>query len=366
MDNGNDSWHALFGDKPLQAPTLSSGRFDRNVDLLSVDDDAAKLWEFLADGSQHDRAAEDLIFRPVCLPHHVGKLSGGFVKLVVVIDVEGRSCRAAAGIGAAGNLIEQMFRQTRGPHGHVAIVQVLMAGSGCVHDAEHGDRKDQHGQHRLDQHQPRRGTPPRRMDRVWNASVHMDNIDLVRCGLNRCHPCADRDEMMLWSLSSPDQRRIAIRGFTLAEILIVIACLLIATVTLLPMGGRDEATRVRAAAALLLADLEYAQAASIGKGADRFAVVMDPQSNGYFVARQTSLADPIAHPVTGALYRVIFGKGAEHHLAGVTIAEESDMLIAFNGWGALDQGGDGVITLRCGSHALTIRIDSATGSASIE
>lgn len=168
------------------------------------------------------------------------------------------------------------------------------------------------------------------------------------------------------SLPLRSRQIVAAQGFTLIEVLIVMACILIAALALLPVGVQNDATRLRAAASLLVADLEYAQALSIGNEANRCAIVVDPSAGRYHLARQASLANPIEHPVTHTPYRVVFGQGGSHHLAGVTIAADSDTLVAFNALGALDQGNDCVITLHCGSHSMKIRIDSATGYASIE
>jgi len=165
--------------------------------------------------------------------------------------------------------------------------------------------------------------------------------------------------------SGPQFRR---PGFTLLEILIVVACIAIVALLVVPSGDNTQ-TRLEMAARLLVADLEFAQLESIGNGADPCLIVFNKVDNSYEIVRHSSPSVPITNPATSGPYITHFGRGREEFLNGVTIDDISvggDDRLEFTAMGALDQGTDAVITLRCGAQSTRIRLDASTGEPALD
>lgn len=158
------------------------------------------------------------------------------------------------------------------------------------------------------------------------------------------------------------------RAFTLLEIMIVLVMLAIIALIVIP-SGQDEQTRLRHAASLLLADIEYAQIQSLGDGADPMLLAFDGAEHMYHLARQSSPDDPVNDPSAQAPFVTRFGEGRAFGLGGVKLERVDvgpDDQLRFTAMGALQQASDATIQLRCGSHQLTIRVDAATGDARVD
>jgi prepilin-type N-terminal cleavage/methylation domain-containing protein len=158
-------------------------------------------------------------------------------------------------------------------------------------------------------------------------------------------------------------------GFTLVELLVVIACVAIAGMLVVPMAGNTESSRLRSAARQVVADLQYAQMRAMGNGLDGCMVVFSPTEPRYHLASRTDPAQPINHPSDRQPYVTHFGQGRVSHLKGVTITGVSvggDQKLGFTTLGALDQGTAATIDLRCGSSTLRITLNPTTGDATIE
>lgn len=163
----------------------------------------------------------------------------------------------------------------------------------------------------------------------------------------------------------PRQRR----GFTFAEVLIVVAILAIVASLAITGDSRPDRTQLRAAARLLVADLEYAQMQSVGNGSDPCVIVFGDANSSYYLARLSDANTPIDDPGTGLPMRTTFGEGRAAGLSRVSfdaINVGGDKQLAFTSTGAPDQATDAVITLRAGAETITIRVDGATGEPSIE
>lgn len=158
-------------------------------------------------------------------------------------------------------------------------------------------------------------------------------------------------------------------GFSLMELLIVVVCLAIMALIVLPGANSNQVTTLRLAARLLVADLEYAQLESIGKGDDPYVVVFHLPVNEYFIARSSDPSTPVLDPGSHLTYITRFGEGRAANLTGAiidSIEVGGDDLLGFTALGVLDQGSDAMITLRCGSSTLQVRVDADTGEPIVE
>ena len=157
-------------------------------------------------------------------------------------------------------------------------------------------------------------------------------------------------------------------AFTLIELMIVIVIIGIAAGLVLPGFQQSTDTQLRAAAQILVADLEYAQTESRVHGDDLRLVVFDPAAGSYFLAASSAPATPIAHPIDKKPYRIRWGQGRAHRLADVTLGGLSlggDDQVKFGVYGQLDQTTDGLIRLAAGPRSIEITLDAISGAASI-
>jgi prepilin-type N-terminal cleavage/methylation domain-containing protein len=159
------------------------------------------------------------------------------------------------------------------------------------------------------------------------------------------------------------------RAFSLVELLIVVVLVAIAATVAIPMLAGTDATRLRAAAQLLMADVAFAQMESITHADDPCVVTFNQANNSYTIARSSAPATPIADPDTNEPYVTKFGIGRAAELAGVSIQGYSlggDNQLAFGIYGQTDQSTPAVITLQAGGQTVTVRVDSTSGEASLQ
>lgn len=157
-------------------------------------------------------------------------------------------------------------------------------------------------------------------------------------------------------------------GFTLVEILIVVAVLAIVAAMVVPAMGNTDATRLRAAADMLVSDIHQAAFASISHSGDPRMLVFDSATHRYSVVRAAAPSTPLTHPIDHQPYRTTFGQGRAAHLAGVVIHSYSlggDARLSFGTYGQLDQGSAASVTLACNGKTLTITIDPVTAQATV-
>jgi hypothetical protein len=127
-----------------------------------------------------------------------------------------------------------------------------------------------------------------------------------------------------------------------------------------------DTDRVSNAARLLIADLEYAQVRSISNAADPCVVVIRPSGCAYYLARQSDPSTPISGP-GGETYDTTYGTGRAQSLSGVIVDHTESIFndrIPYGAFGALDQGEDAVLVLRCGGQSVRVTVDAATGEPS--
>ncbi|TVQ64963.1 MAG: prepilin-type N-terminal cleavage/methylation domain-containing protein [Phycisphaerales bacterium] len=159
------------------------------------------------------------------------------------------------------------------------------------------------------------------------------------------------------------------RAFTLLELLITIAAMLIILLAVMPSLGMGMRTRLVAATMNLVSDLEYARSLSIGEPDDPTMVRFAPDGSGYWVARASAPEEPIARHDGGA-YSVTFGEGDAYLMSGVVVAlsgaPENGGSVMFDAFGRRVPGADATITLGVGEDVMIVRVRASTGDVWID
>ena len=160
------------------------------------------------------------------------------------------------------------------------------------------------------------------------------------------------------------------RGFTLVELLIVIAIISIAALTAIPMMSSAASMQIRSAANMLTADLEYAKSMAISR-AQIFSVVFDAGADSYRIEDQDG--NPIPHPVKkGFNYVIDFqNDGRLNKVDIVSVDFDSTSEVKFDYLGSPYNGSgtplnNGVINLQAGSTTTIITVEPVTGYVSIQ
>ncbi|MEE2680963.1 MAG: prepilin-type N-terminal cleavage/methylation domain-containing protein [Planctomycetota bacterium] len=159
------------------------------------------------------------------------------------------------------------------------------------------------------------------------------------------------------------------RGFTLAELLIVLMVLSISVMAVIPLAGTDELTDVRAAAELLASDIEDTQARNLATPDAPTCLVPSKNHDGWHLALSEHPEQPITS-ASGAPHQRRFGSGA---LSTAATLRMSGPNLPDDGLRFDDQGaplmGDSPIQftiegIRTGQRAY-ITLSTATGRVSI-
>ncbi|MHC4241542.1 MAG: GspH/FimT family pseudopilin [Planctomycetota bacterium] len=184
--------------------------------------------------------------------------------------------------------------------------------------------------------------------------------------LNLTYPQARLDFSYFKSNDRYDFRR----GFTLVELLIVIAIISIAALTAIPMMSSAASMQIRSAANMLTADLEYAKSMAISR-AQIFSVVFDAGADSYRIEDQ--YGNPIPHPVKkGFNYDIDFqNDGRLKKVDIVSVDFDSTSEVKFDYLGSPYNGNDnplnnGIINLQAGSTATIVTVEPVTGYVSIQ
>lgn len=134
----------------------------------------------------------------------------------------------------------------------------------------------------------------------------------------------------------------------------------------MPMLAATGDAKLRQAARLMVADLDFARVQSITHADDPRVVVLDDSANQYHLALESEPDVPLVHPATGTDYIVRFGAGQAAALGGVGIVEHNleDDRLAFGIYGQVLQTDPiPAITLAVDGRQLTITLDPDNGEA---
>lgn len=159
------------------------------------------------------------------------------------------------------------------------------------------------------------------------------------------------------------------RAFTLIELLIVLTILGILAAVAIPTVSAPDLARLKSAAMVLAADIEFAQAEAIATGrpcrvefvgGNRYQIV-DPSGGGTPVVVRRPQNDSPAH---AGFYVVDLDDPSP--IRGVRIASAAfgrRALVEFSSFGAPNSGGQ--VTLQFGRHAVELRVATITGIVTI-
>ncbi len=159
-------------------------------------------------------------------------------------------------------------------------------------------------------------------------------------------------------------------GFTLVELLIVIAIIMIAALTAIPMMSSAASMQIRSAANMLTADLEYAKSMSISRG-QNYSVVIDKDTESYRIEDQDG--NVIPHPVKkGFDYVIDFQNDGRLKKVDIVDADfDATNEVKFDYLGSPYNGNStplnsGVISLQAGGTTTTVTVEAVTGFISIQ
>jgi Tfp pilus assembly protein FimT len=162
-------------------------------------------------------------------------------------------------------------------------------------------------------------------------------------------------------------------AFTLVEALIVVVLLGITVGVALPMLGDARTLRLREAARMLAADIEFAQSESIAHADDPRLVKFDTGGNRYWVAAASAPDTPLTDTADGQPLLNVFGTGRAEAATGVTIQSISlggDAILKFDAYGSPDQTTDATvrlaITVAGGTQTLTVRVKTGSGEVGVD
>ena len=163
-------------------------------------------------------------------------------------------------------------------------------------------------------------------------------------------------------------------GFTMIELLVVVAILAIAAAIVVPMASSAGSMQLRAAVNMVAADLEYAKSMSISRG-QRYAVIFDKTAGIYYRYRVVDQSEnPVPHPITKRPeYVVTLCNPDDRRLDQVQIASvDFDGMdkVGFESLGSPFNGGGaglnkGEVTLQAGGITKIVKVEAVTGYISV-
>jgi len=159
-------------------------------------------------------------------------------------------------------------------------------------------------------------------------------------------------------------------GFTLVELLIVIAIISIAALTAIPMMSSAASVQIRSASNMLAADLEYAKSMAISR-AQYYSVVFDVSTDSYWIEDQDD--NPLPHPVKkGFNYIIDFqNDGRLKKVDIINVDFDTTSKVTFDYLGSPYNGNstplnNGIISLQAGGATTTVMVEPVTGYISIQ
>ena len=169
-------------------------------------------------------------------------------------------------------------------------------------------------------------------------------------------------------------------GFTLVEILMVVAILgIITTIVGVSVGSRDD-MKVASSARVLVSNLQYLQNRAVVQRQPQYVQVGSGGNSLNFVERQGTSWQTLTHPVDPGSFAMVFGSGGSGGGDNVTLEghffdgnamfgfDETGAPIFCDGTGAnrVSSMVEVTFTLKAGDFASTIRVQPITGEISVD
>jgi len=150
------------------------------------------------------------------------------------------------------------------------------------------------------------------------------------------------------------------RGFTLAEVLVVVVVLAVMGALVLPHAVGTTDMQVISAARMVTADLEYAQNQAITTQAP-VTVTFTPSEERYALSNASG---PLIHPMTNEAYETDFtARRGFEELDMVSASFGGAASVTFDELGAPENAG--TVRLQAGAHVCDVSVAAATGKVSV-
>lgn len=158
-------------------------------------------------------------------------------------------------------------------------------------------------------------------------------------------------------------------GFTLFEVVLVLLIIGIAAAMVVPAAANASSPRLRTAANVLAADVDYCASECIAQPNAPRAITFDAASNRYTMVNFNTAAT-INHPADNKPYVNDFSTGRNAQFQGVSIASitmggTTLSTLTFDAYGKPLITADLVITLTCNSRNMVLTVSKTTGDVSI-
>ena len=162
-----------------------------------------------------------------------------------------------------------------------------------------------------------------------------------------------------------------LRGFTLAEMLMVVLILGIAATVVIPMIGNTADLQLSSAARELVSTLLYAQTCAIASQQE-YQVVFDAANNSYELQDKDGVV--ITDPVKKTPYRQVFNTNSEFKAVTISLVNfDGGSSVWFDRLGAPYSGNpaagipltQGIATLQAGTISMNVNVEPFSGRISL-
>ncbi|MBI4209813.1 MAG: type II secretion system protein [Deltaproteobacteria bacterium] len=148
-------------------------------------------------------------------------------------------------------------------------------------------------------------------------------------------------------------------GFTLVELVLVIALLGLFAVGVVTMTFNFKRSHLQVAAEKVRTDIEQARSLAMTKKGTTFGVFFNDSTDQYTVY-QTAVTTPVADPLTKQNLIETFSKWS-----GVTLTG-GNYTVEFNSLGSPTTGGGGSVQITDGTNTKTIIVTAVTGHVTVQ